>query len=224
LRYVIIIYLQLQTEFILSNFPYNVHPIVLITNIITKLIFYFSFISWIIPPFRQYKGGLFLYFLVLALADPIGYLSYAIFGINPFYSYIPSSIALLFVSLYYLRYLKSSIVMTNILILLMFSLFYINSQSTKALISIMAFVHFEIFCGFIIFLINKLVYRNILYTYYLCIIFYEFSLILKFIELFFVLKTGFRSSYLLTALEIFICLYFIIFNLKTSPRYHPKLS
>lgn len=38
---------------------------------ISKILFFISIIIWIIPPFRQYKGAFFDYFLVLAFIDPI---------------------------------------------------------------------------------------------------------------------------------------------------------
>ena len=211
-------------EIILSNILLNVHPIVTEINIITKLIFYFSFISWLLPPFRQHKGGYFFYFLILALAEPLGFALYLLFRINPQYSYAPSSLALLLVSLYYFKYLKSSVVFINILVLFIIAVLTINTHNIIVLLTLTAFYHLEIFSGYTICLIRKLVYRNIFYTYFLIIIFYEFSLILKFVGFFFDLKTGLGFSYLLTALEVIICFYFIFYNIKTSPRFHTKIE
>jgi hypothetical protein len=40
---------------------------------------YISIAAWLIPPFRQYKTSYFLYFLVLALSDPLNIISYYVF-------------------------------------------------------------------------------------------------------------------------------------------------
>ena len=55
---------------------------------------------WLLPPIKQYRGKLFLYFLVLALADPVSYTLvislktnvYQIYGIFTFASVLAVSI------------------------------------------------------------------------------------------------------------------------------------
>ena len=88
----------------------------------------------------------------------------------------------------------------------------------------MAFLHIEIFGYFIIYLIKKLIYRNILYTYILFLVFYELSVFIKSFSFVFDVKTGLPIIHMLNILEVFIGLYFIIFNLKTSPKLRPKLN
>src|SRR4030042_4809640 len=39
--------------------------------IITKILFFTSFIIWLLPPIRQFKTRFFYYFLILAIIDPI---------------------------------------------------------------------------------------------------------------------------------------------------------
>src|ERR1035437_8060525 len=141
-------------EIILSNIPGHALLLVLAANFVSKLILYFNFFIWFLPPFRQYKGGFFLYFMILALTDPLGYLLYTIFKIAPYYFYAPSSLFLLFVALRYTASLKPGIIL---------------------------------FSSFI-------------------------SLVC----------TGIFIIYLLNALEVLICIYFIIFNLRTGPRFRPK--
>ena len=41
---------------------------------ITKLLFFVSIFVWLIPPFKQYKGKYFLFFLILSCIDPINLL------------------------------------------------------------------------------------------------------------------------------------------------------
>ena len=41
---------------------------------ISKLLFFTSIIVWLLPPFKQFKGKYFLFFLILAFMDPINLL------------------------------------------------------------------------------------------------------------------------------------------------------
>lgn len=40
---------------------------------LTKLLIFLSVIVWLLPPFKQYKGRYFLFFLILAVIDPIAF-------------------------------------------------------------------------------------------------------------------------------------------------------
>jgi hypothetical protein len=211
-------------EIILLNILGLVHPNVIAINTIARALFFINFFLWLLPPFRQYKGGFFLYFLVLAVTDPLSMILSSIFHILPSDIYAPSSIILLFVSLYYLKSLEIRIIMLNLLICLIDVVFYLKFHNTMILIGLMAFLHLEIFSFFLTYFIRKLINRNILYTYLLILVFYEFSVFIKSFSFVFDLKTGLAIIHLLNILEVFIGLYFIIFNLKTSPKLHPKLK
>jgi hypothetical protein len=38
---------------------------------LARIIIYISILIWLIPPFKQLKGGYFLYFLILGYSDPL---------------------------------------------------------------------------------------------------------------------------------------------------------
>jgi hypothetical protein len=206
-------------EIILSNILGHVPQLALVTNFVSKLIFYFNFFIWFLPPFRQLKGGFFLYFLILALTDPVGYLLFFIFKIPPFYFYAPSSFLLLLVVLWYCHVLKPGIILFNSFIAFGSAVLFFIYNDVRLLILLMAFLQFEIFFNFILYLIRKLFYRNILYSYLLFLILYEFTVIIKSILFVFKINTSVLLIYLLNAFEIMICIYFIIFNFKTGPRF-----
>lgn len=209
-------------EIILLNITGLVPLIVMAFKTFQKLLFYIGFITWLVPPFRQYKGGFFLYFLVLALTEPLGMLMYYLFSLNPMYLYAPSSLCLLLTSLYYLHSIKFNILLVNLAFFLLSIFLFIEYGNIRILIFLMAILQIEIFCGFIISLVRKLVNRNIFYTYFLLIIFYEFSLIVKSISYVFDIKTSMPFIHMLGILEVIIGLYFILFNLKNSPKIYPK--
>ncbi|MFA7227566.1 MAG: hypothetical protein WC061_00910, partial [Melioribacteraceae bacterium] len=51
----------------------------MITADIAKFLFFTSVIVWLLPPFKQFKGKYFLFFLILACFDPISLLFMYIF-------------------------------------------------------------------------------------------------------------------------------------------------
>ena len=193
-----------------------------VINILSRLLFYINFIIWLVPPFRQYKGGFFFYFLILALTDIFGILIFYSFGISSPYFYAPSSFALFLISLYYLQYIKPGLILSNILIFILGSALFLVFNNLRILISLMALFHFQTFCLFIIYFVRKLFVRNILYTYFLFLIFYEFTVIVKSLSYVLDIKTGLTIIHILNILEVLICLYFIIYNQKTNPRIYLK--
>lgn len=48
------------------------------------IIYYTSLFAWLLPPIRQYKGKLFLYFLLFAIADPLTRISTISFHTNAY--------------------------------------------------------------------------------------------------------------------------------------------
>jgi hypothetical protein len=209
-------------EIILSNIPGHVPLIVRAFNSVSQLIFYFNFFIWFLPPFRQYKGGFFLFFLILALTDPAGFLLFKIFKIEPIYSYAPSSLFLLFAALFYTDSLKPGIILFNSFVSLVSAVLFIIFHDVRLLIILMAYLQFVILFNFIIYLVRKLFYRNIFYSYLLVLVLYEFTIIIKSILFIFQINTTLFLIHFLNLFEIIICFYFIIFNLKTGPRFRPQ--
>ena len=208
-------------EIILSNINGHVLHLVNETNFVSKLILYFNLFIWFLPPFRQYKGGFFLYFLILALTDPIGYLLFVNFKIPPYYFYAPSSLILLFVALWYTNVLKPVIILFNSIVSLASAGLFIVFHDVRILIILMAYLQLVIFFNFIIYLVRKLFYRNIFYSYFLVLVLYEFTIIIKSILFIFQINTTLFLIHFLNFFEIIICFYFIIFNLRTGPRFRP---
>src|ERR1035437_9359451 len=55
---------------------------------LAKFIVYFSILIWLLPPFRQLKGGYFLYFLTLGYSDPLVFLFLKLFHLNVEYIHL----------------------------------------------------------------------------------------------------------------------------------------
>jgi hypothetical protein len=200
----------------------HVPPIAQVTNILSKLIFYSNFIVWLIPPFRQHKGGFFLYFLIVALTDPIGIVIFLIFQINPIYFYAPFAFTLLVVSLWYTNTLKTSTILCHFIVSVFVMIVFIVFKDIRILISLLAYLRIIIFLNIFTYLISKLFYRNILYTYLLFMLFNELTVIAKSFLYLLNVKTSLHLIYLLNLLDFVICIYFIFFNLKNGPRFRIK--
>lgn len=191
-------------------------------KIITRLIFYFNFVMWLLPPFKQQKGGFFLYFLILALTDTTGYLIFYLFHIPPYYFYAFFSLLILFASLHYTHSLKLWLILFNIIISIIGTVLFYIYKDVRILILLTAYLHLIILFNFIIYSVQKLFLRNILYSYLLLLIFYEFTLVAKSVIYVYSIRTSIPLIYLLNALEVLICIYFVTFNLKTGYRFRPN--
>jgi hypothetical protein len=209
-------------ESILSNIPGHVRHIVMVISVDEKLLSNLNLFLWFLPLFKQHKRGFFFYFLILALTDPISQLVFIIFQIDPIYFYAPSSILLLFVVLNYTHTLKPGIIIFNSLIFLVLALFLIFFENIRIPIILMAYFQFVILLNLTLYLVRKLFYRHIIYSYLIFLILYEFTIIIKSILYIFHLELGNFLIHFINIFEVFICFFYVIYNLKTAPRFHPN--
>jgi hypothetical protein len=196
----------------------------LVPYFITKLIFYFNFVIWMIPPFRQHKYGFFLFFLINAITDPAGYLIYYIFHINPISCYALFSFLAFISILYYTNSLKTWLIIFNTIILLVGVALFFVYKDIRIIISLSAWFQINLIFTIIIYMAKKFFLRNILYSYFLIFILYEFTFIIKSFIFIFNTKGAIPFIYMLNIMEVFICIYFIVYNIKTSPKIRPKLT
>jgi hypothetical protein len=205
-------------ENILLSLCHNAHPIVLELHIITKLIVYFNILMWLLPPLKQFKGGYFFYFVILALTDPLANIQFALTKLSPFYFYGPASAVLLLSSLYYIHKLNKSSLKYYLLLFLVCTMLVLLYRNLKTELILLILIHSNISLFFIYRFYEKYFYRNIMYVYLLVLIFYEFTIVLKLFVFLFDVKTGAIFMYSMDILEFFICFYFIFFNFKNSGK------
>lgn len=194
-----------------------VHLFALI-NLITKLIGYSNIAVWLFPPFKQFKGGFFCYFLILALMDPLVTVGYALFKVNISYIYAPSSFLLLLSALYYTRSLSRK----TLIYCLIISFALLFFPDNKSLLYLTVFFHIIIFLSFLIVFIRKYFFRNLFYLYFFVLIYYQFSVVLKILLYIFGSLTGIFFLNLLNVLDVLVGCYFIFYNLQNSYKHHLK--
>jgi hypothetical protein len=183
--------------------------------IIPYVIFSISTLTWLLVPFRQYKGEYFMFFLIIGLMDPITVI------LNKTLHTQPISLYIIFIFLAILTLLGLNVIRKNIaLIIVLFagSIFIAFFVNIKYMIIYLALLHLMIFIIFLsrtIFDIYKDEFINVFY-FVICV--YEISIIIKFMVSIIDLKTGIILFYLTSAFEILVGLYFILYNEKNSPK------
>ena len=204
-------------EIIHLKYLSHVHLFALI-NLVTVLIGYSNLAVWLFPPLKQCKGGFFYYFLILAFMDPLVMTGYALFKMNMFYVYAPSSFILFLSALYYTRSLSKQTLIYCLIII--FALLFL--PASKSFLYITVFLHFIIFLCFLVVFIRKFFLRNLFYLYFIILIFYQFSIVVKLLLYIFGSRTGIFFLNFLNVLDVLVGFYFIIYNLQNSYKYHLK--
>jgi len=178
---------------------------------ISKLLFFTSVIIWLLPPFKQYKGRYFVFFIILACHDPIHLLSILIFNF-----YLPSQITILFnycllLSLIEKNLLKKHWIWIFIIVLVLLALMalhFTRNQITLALIIIQSGITLIILKN----LITNYVSAGKLSLFHVVFLFYQFTAIAKFSNLI----IGFSDAtafFILTSIaQIIFGLFFSIFR------------
>ncbi len=168
------------------------------------------------PPFRQYKTKYFLFFLILALTDPVVYILLKSLS----FQIIRSTLIITF-------FMILSLIDSNKLkkgwIFILLSLLVLLTAAVKLPVKEAYQVKIILSC-IILFLILKdsLLYLNKHQTinlFYLVLILYEITIVIKFIYTASRTHTGTIYFYTTGFFEIFIGLFFSFYSKKNSPKY-----
>jgi len=179
-------------------------------NLITvsQILFILGFICWLFPPFKQFGGNYFYFFLILALMDPIALLLRPIkaqFLLHPLYL---TGSFLLFVSLFEKKELKKYFIVF-LLGLILINIFS-NSTDLQIYHGSLLVVHLLILIIFLQRMIVDYVGSNRIQGFLLILIFYELTTILKFFN-FMLGFTNAAGFYIITSIaQIAFGLYFSI--------------
>lgn len=186
---------------------------------ITQSIVYASIFFWIFPIFRQYKGNYFLYFLILGLSDPIAMLCVAVLNVQP--TLIHSIAGLfLFYSIDTVRREFRRLWLLNLITIVAFIIALLMLSNPLFLVLIL---HFLILLIFIKKLMLKLYQSGEFNWFYLALIFYEITVILKVIVFINGTEVGVLYFYLTLAFQFLIAIFFTIFR-EENPLLRMRLK
>ena len=178
---------------------------------IEKIIVYISTFFWLFPPFRQYNGRYFYYFLILALSDPLALINYSFIGISHHFIHSIAGLLLLY-SFDSIEYLKKYL-LANIIFILAFFLFLFLLDN---LLYVILTLHLLILYRFIRLSLLNTFNKNELNIFLLVLVFYEISAIVNLIV--FISKTnlGVVFYYLTLSFQILVAIFFTIFREDSS--------
>lgn len=169
------------------------------------LILYASIFIWLLPPLKQFRGRFFYYFIIMAIGDPIAYALLKLhYHTIPFYSIME---LLLISVLWQPKWLPKKI---PYFILPMIALYYAVDKIHYSFgYSIIALEHLAIL--FFIFRIaaNDAIDLKKIKMFYILIIFYELSVLLKYIFVATMIDPGVIYFNLTSAFELLLGLSFV---------------
>jgi len=187
-------------------------------NILT----YFSAFIWLLPPVRQYKNFLFKYFLILGIADLVGLFFYKILQ-TPFPDLYIIVSFISFIALQKNEYLKEKKLLFIGLGLIVFFLSFYRIEKNQYLFLI-AFVHLMIIFRILYLFVMVVAERQAINYFYLVLAFYEFTVLLKFLNFLFEFNVDAQTYfYITTIFELLVGIFFTTFR-EDSPKLVYKLK
>ena len=180
------------------------------------LLFFISILVWFCPPFRQRKTEYFLFFLILAVADPINVLINIITSIKTIQVSVIITYALV-ISLIERNWVKkNSLIIILTLFLLLAAAFTLPIEVIYAIKILLSIIVLFIILKKALLYFNKTQTINL---FFLVFILYEITIIIKYIYGASGTKTGIIYFYIISFFEFFIGLFFVLYNKENSPKF-----
>ncbi len=186
---------------------------------IAQSIIYASIFFWLFPIFRQYKGNYFLYFLILGLSDPIAMLCVAVLNVQPTLIHSVAAI-FLYYSIDTVKREFERLWLLNLIIVVTFVIALLMLSNPLFLVLIL---HFLILLIFIKKLMLKLYQSGEFNWFYLALIFYEITVILKVIVFISGTDVGILYFYITLVFQFLVAIFFTIFR-EESPLLRMRLK
>ncbi|MEJ2615868.1 MAG: hypothetical protein P8Z35_12995 [Ignavibacteriaceae bacterium] len=184
--------------------------------IIPYILLFTSILIWLFPPFRQYKTQYFIFFLILALADPVMFLLLKFLSVEV-------TRTNLIITFFMILSLIGSDKLRKGWIFILLSLLVLLIATTKLPLKEVYQIKIILSCIVLFFILkDSLLYLNKHQTinlFYLVLILYEITIIIKFIYTASRTHTGTIYFYTTGFFEIFIGIFFCFYNMKNSPEY-----
>ena len=180
------------------------------TNL-SNTIFYLSILIWLLPPFRQYKTFFFSYFLVLGIADILVFFTTKFFEISSYDFYVIVSFCL-FIALQEIEYLKKKKMMFIGLGLIVICLSFFRIEKNPY-IFLIAFLHLVIIFRILYLFVMVAAEKQVINFFYLVLAFYEFTILLKFLNFLFPLNVEAQTYfYITTGFELLVGIFYTTFR------------
>jgi hypothetical protein len=177
--------------------------------LIAKIFLTVSMIVFMLPPFRQYNGRFFYYFLILAIEDPIARILEYSFHFHPIIVHLLFGVLLVLAVLNYEKFLKYALYSAPFLLVGGIGISFIKVEILRILLALTHVIIFFIIAKQAVIFIRD---KKGINFFHIMLILYESSIILKFITLVFNLSNGITLFYITLAFELFIGLFFSFYR------------
>jgi hypothetical protein len=183
------------------------------------IIVYISTIVWILPIFRQYNTRIFYFFLILGLSDPANIISVSLFTHKTGLVYCIAAL-LLFYSLNLREHSRLKFTYTDFLLIILFvsAIFLLNDLNYLILC-----IHLIILVRFIQKVVIDVHQKGEANVFYLMLILYETTVIVKIVVFLFGSNVGVLFFYITLAFQILIGIFFTLFK-ENNPFLNLKLT
>lgn len=172
---------------------------------------YLSVFFWTLPALRHYKTFFFWYFLILAISDVFGLLFHYYLKLEFSYLYIIVSLCL-YVSLQQMEYLKRKKILFLGFGIVIVALSFIKI-GLGFTIFLLSFLHLMIIFRILYLFVMVVAQKQAINFFYLVLAFYEFTIILKFLNFLFELKVEAETYfYITTGFELLVGIFFTTFR------------
>lgn len=182
---------------------------------ILKILYFTSIIIWIIPPFRQCKSRYFIFFLVLAILDPIaislGYITKTAF---PLLGYVLLNYVMLLSIWSNSFFNKNRILLLAIIPFVILLEFLFNFQNVN--LFTIAFLFFMMFSYVLHSFITKVVQTMEINLFTIILLFYLLTVVLKFTIILLGITDATAYFIITSIFQAIIGLYFSIFKEDNS--------
>lgn len=189
-------------------------------NLLFKIIVFISTVFWLLPPLKQYKSRFFLFFLVLALTDPLGIVLGKTFHFIPYLLYNFSGIVAYFVLFDLKKFKKRNVLISVILIALAGLSSYSPSKYTFYFI---IFINFLILVRFLKIALIFVVENSLVNIFHMVLILYQATSILKMLSVVENFSSGIYYFAITNIFQILIAIFFTIFR-EGDKRLHLDLK
>jgi len=174
----------------------------------SNIVIIVSLIIWLFPVFRQYKGNLFYYFFILALEDPIVYMTFL-------FTKIPATLihSVAGILLYYAVDKDwKNILKNRIMNLILIGGFLVALFTLPNELFLILILHLLILSKFIKYTIIRLFNYSEINSFYFVLIFYELTIIINLIVLLSGTNVGYLLHYITAVFQMLVAIFFTIFK------------
>jgi len=178
---------------------------------VERVIVYISTFFWLFPPFRQFKGRFFYYFLILGLSDPVNLISLTLIGIPHHFIHSIAGLLLLY-SFDSIKYVKKYLI-ANVIFILAFFLFIFLLDN---LLYLILTLHLLILYRFLRLSLLNTYSKSELNIFLFMLVFYEISVVVNLIVFISKSNLGVVFYYLTLSFQILVAIFFTIFREDSS--------